>query len=89
VLGFFQRGPMSLEWSDRVVEMLAADRGTKRRFLEPLLQHILRQGTEHLPTQAQIDRVLKPMWRKHERRRLEQELGPEAAEAYLAQALPW
>jgi hypothetical protein len=30
---------MSLEWCDRIVKMLAADtKGTRRRFLQPLLE---------------------------------------------------
>src|SRR5262245_11275069 len=79
---------LSVEWADRVVEPLAADRkGSKARLLWPLLRHFIRRGTAHTPTEAPL-RILRPIWRAHEKRRLEAVLGKDEAEADLSQALP-
>jgi len=66
---------VSKEWADRCLIMLIEDqKGSKTRFIRPLLQQIRRQGYRWLPTPAQ-ERILWPMWQAHERRLAENILG--------------
>jgi hypothetical protein len=45
---------MSQEWAERCIILLIEDKGSKTRFLRPLLQQIRRQGCDYLPTAAQL-----------------------------------
>ncbi len=66
---------MSIEWADRIITLLADDKkGNKIRFLKPLLEQIIRQGSDYLPTEKQV-RIILPMWRSYQRRQLEKTLG--------------
>jgi len=65
---------MSKLWASRCMTLLIEDRGTKTRFLRPLLQQIRRQGHRWLPTEGQL-RIIRPMWAAHERRIVENITG--------------
>jgi hypothetical protein len=65
---------VSDEWAERILELLAADKGTKTRFLRPIAQQIHRYGPAHLPTPAQL-RIVRPMWLAHERRKAASIMG--------------
>jgi hypothetical protein len=80
-------GNMSEEWRERTQEMLVQDKGTKARFLVPVLEQMKTYVTKYIPTPGQ-ERILRVMWAKHERRRLANLLGEEAAQVICPRLCP-
>ena len=66
---------MSIEWKHRIQELLEADvKKSKTKYLRSVLSQGDRYDWACIPTANQL-RILLPMWRKHEERRIADVIG--------------